>query len=686
MGVHTQSPLEEHGPEEAGQETILAFCRQLHRTLKTIGLYGAEHPAAASIHQDLYELYRQATNERESVLLAFGPDQLILNEERLDGLSPTLRSLCDHMHRLGIARVIMREGAEKEEVHDLVARLVTLPTAGGENGQPAPLVGVGFPHFQLAGLECNVTIAKDGIRLSADPNLTERERQLWYALITGRGGASNEPLAHEAMEFLRELLHREGSLAHLVQAAKGRRAGDGGNQPVLSGKLLAQLFNRIVHSAAQLPEHERSDFLRDLGARTLELTPNDLIDLLAGGEVDDDLLAQSLLANTEEKLLDTMAALVRAEGADSLRLAHCVGAFVRPESAADRMLPAVRHRVHQSTEHNDGEALAVWQRVEELALESLGQRYMSRAYEAQLDDFASDYFPTLSGYKTVQTVSEEDLSTLDPAFLAHGHTQLLLDLLADETEINEFRRVVDGLFERLVAAIDGSDYELATLIATDLRRQCSRESDRPKEFKQVIWTHLGRLDLAGITDRAFAQIESMKAQYFDEFHAFLKVFQGAIAPHLLDRLEHEEDRAVRRSILRILASFTDELIPELMARLDSQHWYYVRNIVHLLGQSGSPEAVRPLTLQLQHKDPRVRREALLALANLDSPRCIPFVARLLTDDTIAASPENDQVRVEAARCLARFPQEAADSALRKGVLSKRPTVADACRRILTERH
>jgi hypothetical protein len=311
---------------------------------------------------------------------------------------------------------------------------------------------------------------------------------------------------------------------------------------------------------------------------------------------------------------------------------------------------------------------------------------MSRAYEAQLDDFASDYFPTLSGYKTVQTVSEEDLSTLDPAFLAHGHTQLLLDLLADETEINEFRRVVDGLFERLVAAIDGSDYELATLIATDLRRQCSRESDRPKEFKQVIWTHLGRLDLAGITDRAFAQIESMKAQYFDEFHTFLKVFQGAIAPHLLDRLEHEEDRAVRRSILRILASFTDELIPELMARLDSQHWYYVRNIVHLLGQSGSPEAVRPLTLQLQHKDPRVRREALLALANLDSPRCIPFVARLLTDDTIAASPENDQVRVEAARCLARFPQEAADSALRKGVLSKRPTVADACRRILTERH
>jgi hypothetical protein len=359
---------------------------------------------------------------------------------------------------------------------------------------------------------------------------------------------------------------------------------------------------------------------------------------------------------------------------------------MRPETAAERMLPAVRQRVHESTEQNDGEALTVWQRVEELALESLGQRYMSTAYEGQLDDFASDYFPTLSEYKTVQTVSNEDLATLDSAFLAHGHTQLLLDLLADEKELGEFRRVIEGLIERLVAAIDSADYELATLIATDLRRQCGRNSDRPKEFKQVIWTHLGHLDLAGITDRAFAEIESMKAQYFDEFNTFVKVFQGAITPHLLDRLEREEDRAVRRSILRILASFTDELIPELLARLDNEHWYYVRNIVHLLGQSGSPEVVRPLTLQLKHRDPRVRREALIALASLASPRCIPFVARVLTDDTGAASAENDQVRVEAARCLARFPQEAAINALRKGVLSKRAPVANVCRRILNERH
>ena len=488
-----------------------------------------------------------------------------------------------------------------------------------------------------------------------------------------------------ALAFFREFLHREGSLNHLIQEARSASGANGGVPVVISGKLLAQLFKRLESSVAMLPVAERSTLLRDLGARALELDAGDMVDLLSDNENRGDLLAESLQTTTEEQLLEMMAALLRVEGADSERLAHCIGAFMQPPGAADRLLPAVQRRLHESTEFSDGESLTVWRRIEKLALESLGQRYMSTAYEDQLDDFASAQFPTLGQYVTLREAPPEEMATLGADFLARGHTQLLLDLLADEGVLGDFEPVVDALFSRLTDAIDQLDYEVATLIASDLRAQCSRLSERPREFKQVIWTRLGRLDLAAITDRAFTEIEAIKTQCFDEFNTFVKVFQGAIAPHLLDRLENEQDRTVRRTILRILGSFTDELIPELLTRLDSSHWYYVRNIVHLLGQSRSEEAVRPLTMQLQHKDSRVRREALLALRNLGSPRCIPFVARLLADETPTVSAENDQVRVEAARCLASFAGDAATAALRKGVLSRRPVVADTCRRFLAER-
>jgi hypothetical protein len=681
-----QQPLEESRRDALGQEEILAFCRQLQRTVKTLGLYGVEHPATVAIHDELLGLYQQITEERDEILLAFGPSQLIIDDEIVDDLSPPLRSLCEHMQRLGIARLILRAGACEEEIVGLAVRLATLPTAAAD-GSAAPLFQDDpFPHFRLAGLDSAVTVANDDASFTADLDLSDRERQLWYALATGRGGGSDEPLTREALAFFQELLHREGSVAQLVHESRSGDAKSRGTAAVVSGRLLAKLFKRLGNNATILPAEERGAFLRDLGTRALELDPTDMVELLSDSETRVDLLAQSLQTTSEEQILDIMAALLRVEGADSERLAHCIGAFMKPEGAATRLLPGVQQRLHESTELSDGEALTVWRRIEELALDSLGQRYMSTAYEDQLDDFASARFPTLGHYKTVHSVLPEDLASLDTTSLSHGHTQLLLDLLADEGSYGDFELVVEALFTRLTDAIDQSDYELATLIAGDLRKQCSHLSERPRDFKQVIWTHLGRLDLAAITDRAFTEIESIKTRCFDGFNTFLKIFQGAIAPHLLDRLDDEEDRAVRRSILRILGSFADDLIPELLTRLDSSHWYYVRNIVHLLGQSGSEEAVRPLTMQLQHKDARVRREALVALRSLGSQRCIPFVARLLADDAPPASQDNDQVRVEAARCLARFPVEAATAALRKGVLSKRPTVANACRRFLNERH
>jgi len=680
-----QQPLEESRREELDRGEILAFCRQLQRTVKTVGLYGVGHPATVAIHDELLDLYRQITEERDEILLAFGPSQLIIDKETFDDLSPPLRSLCEHMQRLGIARLILRTGAAAEEIVGLAVRLATLPAASPDGGAPPLFQDDTFPHFRLAGLDSDVTLADDDAPFTGDGDLTDRERQLWYALATGRGGGSDEPLTREALAFFQELLHREGSVAQLMQESRSGDDKSHGGAAVVSGKLLARLFKRLEDNAAMLPLEERSAFFRDLGTRALELDPSDMVELLSDSATRGDLLAESLETTSEDQLLDIMAALLRVEGADSERLAHCIGAFMKPEGAADRLFPAVQKRLHESTELSDGEALTVWRRLEELALESLGQRYMSTAYEDQLDDFASARFPTLGQYETAQTALPEDLATLDADFLSQGHTQLLLDLLADEGAFGDFELVVEALFTRLTDAIDRSDYELATLIAGDLRTQCSRDSNRPREFKQVIWTHLGSLDLTAITDRAFAEIESIKTQCFDEFNTFLKIFQGAISPHLLDRLQGEQDRAVRRSILRILGSFADDLIPELLSRLDSTHWYYVRNIVHLLGQSGSEEAVRPLTMQLQHKDSRVRREALVALRNLGSQRCIPFVARLLADDAPPASQENDQVRVEAARCLANFPVEAATAALRKGVLSKRPAVADACRRYLNER-
>jgi HEAT repeat protein len=248
--------------------------------------------------------------------------------------------------------------------------------------------------------------------------------------------------------------------------------------------------------------------------------------------------------------------------------------------------------------------------------------------------------------------------------------------------VGEYRIIVGALFDRLVEAVDCLDYPVATLIAADLKAQIDEGSERPADFQEVVHEHLGRLQIDQVTDRAFQEFDQVKEACFEEFNTFVELFHTTMSQHLLDRLREEEDRRIRKSLLLILSSFAEEIIPDLARRMANAEWYYLRNLIHILGESGSEAAVRPVASQLEHRDPRVRRAALVALTQLDSPRAMRFVVRVLEEDKGANSRDHDQVRVEAARYLSRCPHPAARHALRQGVLSRRPAVAHACRELL----
>jgi len=201
-------------------------------------------------------------------------------------------------------------------------------------------------------------------------------------------------------------------------------------------------------------------------------------------------------------------------------------------------------------------------------------------------------------------------------------------------------------------------------------------------LKQTIRQQLGAIGVKEMVDRALGEVRTAETAWSEAFHTFLSIFERAIAPHLLDRLRIEEDRRVRRTIMATLSRFAGDLVAELTRRLDGAPWFYARNLVHLLGDSGSEEAVRPLSLALHHRDARVSKEAIVALQKIDSPRAVPFVIKTLTAERGGATADHDRVRTEAARYLAHNRSPTAIDALRKGVLSPRSAVAEACRRFL----
>jgi len=654
---------------ELALATTLELCRQLQRTVRSLTLYGGDHPATGPAVEALVVRYAEVT---AAAHLAFAPDQLIVDGHEITPLDPLLTTLTNHLHALGIARMTVYTDAAEDEVAAFAHLLARRPD---EAVDEPPL-----PHFPMERLEYVAVSSSRRVATASDDETHERQRQLWRALATGQLGA-HEALDGEAQAFVEEMIRHKGSLQEMVRALPvDEPAKSAIDSPRLPGRMVARLLHHLEKSRPAGPG--RQELAANIAARLMELEPETVADTLADDDAPQELIAHGLALQPNDDLLEMMAAVVRAEGADSTRMTHCIGAFLSPEARAGTLLPQVRQRLHNAAEAGDGEHLAVWQRVEEIALEQSGERYMSAAYEEQLDDFAVAHFPNLSKYQGDDRLDAEHLATLEPDALAVDHTHLLLDMLADESNPDAFSSIVEALGERLTRAVEEQDFTLAALISADLKLRGGPDSSRPEPLKQTIRQQLGAIGVKEMVDRALGEVRTAETAWSEAFHTFLSIFERAIAPHLLDRLRIEEDRRVRRTIMATLSRFAGDLVVELTRRLDGAPWFYARNLVHLLGDSGSEEAVRPLALALHHRDARVSKEAIVALQKIDSPRAIPFVIKTLTVERGGATGDHDRVRTEAARYLAHHRSPSAINALRKGVLSPRSTVAEACRRFL----
>ncbi|RMF84189.1 MAG: hypothetical protein D6739_06245, partial [Nitrospirae bacterium] len=446
-------------------------------------LYGEEHPAVVPAIAALASRYREI---EAPVRLAFAPEQLLVGEQEVVPLDPLLTALTHHVHRLGIARLALLPGADDDEVAALARALAQGP---GD--------AVALPHFPMEGLEYATVETASASAPASEEAVRERQRRLWKALATGNLGRE-EVLDQEAEAFLEEMLRHEGSLERLTRGMTAEAAEATGPLPTLPGKMVARLLSHLDHALGATPR--RTEVAADLSSRLLELPAKHLAETLAAEEVPEALVAQGMQQQPASRLLETMAALVRAEGADSPRLAHCLGAFLSPEARAEELLPEIEHRLHAAAEAGDAEHLAVWRRVEEIAFQRSGERYMSSAYEEQLEDFAAAHFPNLSRYRAEVGLDEALLATLEPKALELDHIHLLLDLLASERDPQVFETVVEDLCKRLVRAVEEQDFTLAALISGDLRRTAEPDAPRDPEFKRIVRRHLAEVDLEAQVD------------------------------------------------------------------------------------------------------------------------------------------------------------------------------------------
>lgn len=105
----------------------------------------------------------------------------------------------------------------------------------------------------------------------------------------------------------------------------------------------------------------------------------------------------------------------------------------------------------------------------------------------------------------------------------------------------------------------------------------------------------------------------------------------AIVP-LMEVLADEPDMAARKALVDMISRMAKGHITELGERTADPRWYFVRNLVNIMGSTRDPAVLPHLNRTLRHHDARVRRETIRAVAAIRDRLSPEMLAAALTDD------------------------------------------------------
>ncbi len=251
--------------------------------------------------------------------------------------------------------------------------------------------------------------------------------------------------------------------------------------------------------------------------------------------------------------------------------------------------------------------------------------------------------------------------------------EIVAAILAHEKEPGGFMDSAIAFQRFIEYAIEEGEIQRAHELLVRLRGIAAQKAGEQAEFEGIadhVTRELGRPSFLGQlapTLNAHPQLDP--AVLTD----FLVQLGSGSTPAICDLLGQVNHVRHRRALCEALAKTCKNDVEPLLQRLSDPRWYVIRNVVFVLGRIAHQGVERALDRALHHEDVRVRKEAVRALGNIESPTARAYLVSAFRDS-------DSTVRVQAAMTLAEKRDERAAQSLLGAIRS-----AEFSRRDLKER-
>jgi hypothetical protein len=266
------------------------------------------------------------------------------------------------------------------------------------------------------------------------------------------------------------------------------------------------------------------------------------------------------------------------------------------------------------------------------------------ALARELAEYSPDELETL---KTISEVGREaDIIEAAVRTLIFLLPQVKLpgQLTPSEKMISYFSSIVRQLEETLAFLLDRRDYDLASIIV--------RAYHLPVDpaFRPRLLDATRKASSREVTGKVVSDMRKNPkgSPIYQAAYAFLSVLDREATTTMLETLAVEKDRAIRRFLIDILKDLAKDQVAMIGQRLSDGRWFVVRNIVCILSESRSEDAITWLEKVVDHKQVQIRHEVIKALINIGGKRAAALLLRFLKDKDI-------DVQLAAVHALAVIP-------------------------------
>lgn len=614
---------------------------ELNISRKNVSIYPPGHAQITKSIDRAFDVLLRLFAVRDEMTLGVAKDTLFVGQDYLDRKNPVFRDFALSLNAQGIAAVTFVRGLDLEEL-ELFHRIITTKPEDviAAGGIAQVIASVKIPHIRVTAIDYasfHLTEEEEIFKGQERPSAAPKEAGgggMWMdfvslisagTLATGGDGVSiNDASAIDPAELAKLLNERKLNPGEVVQSY----------DHIIS--------SHVRRSAEKRLTREQSETLTNLNSMLRELNPDLRKQFLSSAfknlsDGASNAAAEEVLGGMGDDMIIDMLRQASAEGREiSPTLTGLLGKLA---SVRDKGAPASarQHRQPPSAPAEPEPAAPAMPpgggAGPEIQPDQMNRLFDREKYEHYVGKEYDDLLKGVSGRAESMAAAgtgtfplDEYLKTFEDEHLDFQIGRALIAFMEEKIDAEDYQEFAKKLAVTVPDLLASGNFPLLLDILQALRWHLTDKQDElvrtcAAGVLQVYWSP----DFVAKAVAAFDRWSRTKGR---EASAFLHALGPATIPGLLDLYAQDDAPGGRRVVFDLLAGFGQPAVIEALKRLQEPRPETLRNLLMLIRRAAVSAdvlpAVRPL---LQHKDARVRLEALAVLLRFKDPAAVDLLRK-----------------------------------------------------------